>query len=351
LNGRAELAGTFSLESVVFPTSGPIVATSTALIIDNSNLDVKGQNGSLTVQGKLQVSQGIFNVGVDDDDCLILAPLSTFIGDGTGEVNVTAAMGVTSPTNRVSFLLDGGTIRVQTVGNNSTTFAGFDLGFSSLTAATSTAGTIVIQNPNSAVTGPGDFRMPLGTTITGGTLDLTSVSDSRMSGAIPNLALGPHTVKLEGTTTFVLPTTIPSGAELNLNGKTLTVRNDLDITSGAFLNATSTSSTIWFGGTSQQNFNMDGTSIDGHIRAMTIFNSSGASPGVNLNDYINVSGSVSLTNGSLGGPGILVIGNYLAAATTTVTVVNGSLDNQPIFNAGTLNVTYNNSISPRTTGY
>lgn len=356
--GIVRLSGDAPLGSFVFTSTSPSVPTSTAIWLDNPNFVVNPQAGGLTVQGTLRVSGGVLNIGEDQDDCIILAPGSSFITEG-GAVNVSAAIGVASPSHSVKFLQTGGAITVQRFGNSSTTFAGFDLGTSSFTNATSTAGTITIQHANTALTGPGDFRVPLGFNITGGTLhlgNLTTTAESvfRIRGAIPNLVVDEtydHTVQLFQTATFAFSTTIPPGVTLDLNGNGLSLRGDLDITAGATLMGNLTSSSLTFGGSDPQVFNLDGVLADGYLRSLVIFNSSGASPAVSINDDFSVSNSFFLTNGSLGGSGTLTLGHFAASSTMTMTRVNGSMLTQPLFGPDvTYNANYNISVVQTVTG-
>lgn len=356
--GTVRLSGNAPLESFVFTTAGPIVNTSSAVWFDNENLVMNPQAGGLTVQGTLRVSGGVVNIGEDQDDCVILAPGSTFITEG-GAINVSAAIGVASPSHSVKFLQTGGAITVQRFGNSSTTFAGFDLGTSSLTSATTTAGTITIEQANTALTGPGDFRVPFVFNITGGELHLgnattTAESVFRIRGVIPNLIIDEtynHTVQLFQSASFAFSTTIPPGVTLDLNGTGLSLRGDLDITAGATLMGSVTSSSLTFGGSDPQVFNLDGVLADGYLRSLVIFNSSGASPAVSINDDLSISNSLFLTNGSVGGSGTLTLGNSAASSTMTMTRVNGSMLTQPLFGPDvTYNANYNISVAQTVTG-
>ncbi len=355
--GTVHLSGEAPLQSIIF-AGAPGVATGTAMWLDNPNIVVNPQQAGITVVGKLRVSAGVVNVGEDEDDCIILSPGSTFIMEG-GAVNISAAMGVVSPSHAVNFQQSGGEIKVQRFGNSSTTFAGFDLGTSSLTVATSTAGTIVVEQSNTALTGPGDFRVPLGFNITGGALHLgnattTAQTTFRIRGAIPNLVVDPtrnHTVQLFQTSTFVFSTTITPGITLDLNGNSLSLRGDLDIAAGATLTGNATGSALSFGASVPQVFNLDGTLTDGYVRSLVIINSSGATPAVSINDDLAVSNTVFLTNGSLGGSGTLTLGNTTGSSTFTLTRVNGSLLTTPLFEPGvTFNANYNNSLVQTITG-
>lgn len=356
--GTVRLGGEAPLQSILFPTTTPSIATSTALWLDNSQLVVNPQDGGITVVGTFRVTAGVVNVGEDEDDCIILSPGSTFIMEG-GAVNVSAAIGVASSGHAVNFQQSGGEITVQRVGNSSTTFAGFDLGTSSLTVATSTAGVIVVEQSNTALTGPGDFRVPLGFNITGGELHLGNATTTaqtifRIRGAIPHLVVEPtqnHTVQLFQTSTFAFSTTIPPGSTLDLNGNTLTLRGDLEIPSGATLNGSATGSGLTFGGSVPQVFTLDGTLTDGYLRSLVINNSSGGAPAVSINDDLAVSNSVFLTNGTLGGSGTLTFGNTSGSSTFTLTRVNGSMPGTPLFEPGVLfNANYNTSAVQTVTG-
>lgn len=359
VRGTVRLSGEAPLSGIVFSSAPPVIATTTAVWFDNPNLVLEPQNSGLTVQGTLRVSGGVVNIGEDQDDCIILSNGSTFIMEG-GAVNVSAAIGVTSTSHAVKFQLHGGDITVQRFGNSSTTFAGFDLGTSSFTSATSTAGSITVEQANTALTGPGDFRVPLGFNITGGELHLgnattTAATTFRIRGAIPNLVIDQthnHIVQLFQTSTFLFSTVIPPGATLDLNGTGLSVRGNLDIASGATLIGNAAGSSLTFGGSVPQVFNSSGTIVDGLIRSLVILNSSGGSPAVSVNTDLAIANSLFLTNGSLGGSGTVTLGSPGVSSTFTMTRVNGELLTPATFDLDgvVFNGNYNTSLTPMTTG-
>src|SRR5690606_20229162 len=105
-----------------------------------------------------------------------------------------------------------GMITVCTVGYNNTALASFDLGTSTLSAINITGGTVVVQLPNSAASGPRDYRNSAGsgtTGVTGGILQMGNASSGvgrnfTIGSVVPNLVLdnssgGGH------TTTFPAP--------------------------------------------------------------------------------------------------------------------------------------------------
>lgn len=355
--GEAWIKGNFPLETFLFTDSSPIIAVSTAVRLDNPNLIVKGQNGNVTVNGRLHVSNGtIFNVGVGVDNSLVLGPNSES-SFKNATINVAGAFGVASPSHVLKIHFDGATTTVQTAGNYSESRAGFDLGFNSLTNATSTGSTFIIQNANTG-TG-GDYRTPLGFNITGSTVQFgnalsTGASTFRIRGVVPDLVIDQtfnHSLQLFGTTTITSPVSIPSGATMDLNGNGLSLRSNLHITAGSTLMGHATSSSLTFGGSEQQTFNNDGTLTDGFIRSIVINNSSSANPAVVINDNVTITNSLFLTFGTLGGTGTLTLGNSAVSSTITMTRVNGSILNQPLFGPGvTYNANYNISLSPTVTG-
>ncbi|MEX2190961.1 MAG: fibronectin type III domain-containing protein [Bacteroidota bacterium] len=357
--GVAHFGGNFSHEGVVFTTASSTVGTTSAFWLDNPNLTVQPQNGSLSVLGTLHVSGGVLYVGEDQEDCVFFGNGGTFIME-EGFVGVASAFGVASPSNRMKALITGGDLVVQRVGNSSTTFAGFDLGTSSLTNATSTGGSITIEQSNTALTGPGDFRVPFtfsateGAALYLGNATTTAATTFRIRGVIPNLVVDPtrnHTVQLFQTATFAFPTTIRPEVTLDLNGNTLGLRGDLDITAGATLIGNATGSALSFSGSNPQLFKLDGDLVDGFVRSVVVSNSSGATPAVSFNNDFAVSNTLFLTNGSLGGSGVLTLGNPDFSSTFTLTRVIGSILTPPVFGPDvTFNINYNNSVVETVTG-
>ena len=94
-----------------------------------------------------------------------------------------------------------------------------------------------------------------------------------------------------------------------------------------------------FVGTSQQSVSGSGIYTNNRIRGLTINNTSGASPAVNLNQSFAVATNLSLTSGSLGGSGTLTLGNSGGSATLTITRSGGTLANSPALDLA--GVTYN----------
>ncbi|HLA95755.1 MAG TPA: fibronectin type III domain-containing protein, partial [Pyrinomonadaceae bacterium] len=242
-NGLLYFSGSNSFSGPVFQTAAYTIPSSFSFGVNNPNFTVTGQDGSPTLAGRLVVSQGVFNIGTSNGNSMgFNTGASVVVGNGT--VNATGRFGVNVSTNVIGYTQTGGTVNVQTIGNASTTLAGFDLGTSAASTVSITGGDIVVQLASTAATTPRDYRNQAGTGtlgVTGGNLRLGNASSGaakifNILGVIANLFVtntsAGHTALYGTPVTYNNVTrniTIDSGATLNpgnfvflFNGTTLT---------------------------------------------------------------------------------------------------------------------------------
>ncbi|MBI2428244.1 MAG: hypothetical protein HYV29_05510 [Ignavibacteriales bacterium] len=223
LNGELELSGTDPFSGPVFTSPNPTIGLGDGLIIDNPNLIITGQNGSLTIgnKGSLIVRNGTLNVGTTLNNSLTYASNTAVTIEG-GKVNVFGAFCPNSSSNTLNFTQTAGEIVV--FGNhNSTAVASLDFANSSFTHHTFTGGKQIIVNPSTAASGPRDYRGPspfatLVVTPDGllqfGDATVVNPTTYNVQGVLPRFDFNPvadRTLRLQGTTTFQLDATIPIG--------------------------------------------------------------------------------------------------------------------------------------------
>lgn len=359
LNGELEISGSDPFSTPFFITPNPTIGPGDGLIIDNPNLIITGQDGSLTIgnKGALTVKQGTLNVGTSLNNSITYASGAAVTIEG-GKINVFGAFCPTSSSNALNFAQTAGEFIV--FGNhNSTSVASLDFANSSFTHYTFTGGKQIIVNPSTAASGPRDYRGPspfANIIVTpDGILqfgDATVVNPTiyNVQGVLPHFEFDPaadRTLQLQGTTTTVLPTTVPSGGGILLNGRTLNVRDNFIIGAGATVNGDASGSVLGFTGGGIQSFTNNGTLTNNRLRGLTINNTSGASPGVQINSNVEVTNQLTLSSGILGGSGTLTIGNSTVSNNMTVIRSGGGILNPPTDNLSgvTYNVTYSSNSS------
>ncbi|MGH2689475.1 MAG: hypothetical protein ACRDKW_11785, partial [Actinomycetota bacterium] len=348
--GTLKLSGTATYASNVFLTPGYTILSSGGFWLDNPNFTVNGQAGSATLTGRLRVSDGTFNVGTAADHSFEYNSLSFVTIEG-GAVNVAGRFGVKSPNFTMTYTQTGGTVRVATAGNTSTTLASFDMGRSAGSGFTMTGGTIVVRHPSTAGSGPRDYRAGVGTHVmTGGTLRfgdslsapsasyIMTAQSSTVASVFPDLVIdntsGAHSLEITTGPALGLSAAITAGTELTLGGFEVTLRGDL--VNDGVLDGTAAGSRLRFGGTGGQSWSGTGM-VAAPLAGLVIENPGGVTLGADPFTALEVV----LARGTLMNSHLITLGN--GGSTSGVTRIGraglpfegGHYDAAPAFNAGT----------------
>jgi hypothetical protein len=315
-----------------------------------------------TVSGLLRVTTGALNV----NGALNLASGANVLVE-SGAINVAKSFGVSSPGNAITYNQSGGTVTVSTGTNTSTTIASFDMGTAAGSSVTMSGGTIVIEQPNSAASGPRDYRNQAGGSNpplpSGGTLQLgDNVTPANpafnIAGLVPDLTLFGH-----ATATLLPPAvftnaarnvTIPNGATLNTGDSFLFAYGPSFVNNGT-LNATTANAVLFFGSTTTpQGYSGSGI-VTAPLTYLAIESDQGltiapASPNIVVQNLILYSGNVTNSNK-------ITLGNG-GAASSTVQIGDSSPTAAGVFDvpltfnlgAGGEVVNYLRTTTARTTG-
>ena len=358
-NGIVKFSGTNTLSDIVFQTAAYSIPATGGVWLNNPNFSVAGQNGSPTLLGLLRISNGTLNIGTSTGNSIGFGTGSTIIVEG-GAVNAAGRFGVSAATSIINYNQSGGTITVQTVGNTSTTLAGFDLGTATGSSATITGGTIVVQLANTGGSGPRDYRHQAGSAtttggiaaVTGGTLQLGNAASGAaktftMRGVVPNLVIdntsaghtGQWDITLVNWNNISRNITINPTTTLNL-GNVIFLFSGTTFTNNGTLTHNGASSRTYFfgaGALAPQTYTGSGT-----VTPATSWDFDNAL-GVTLDASVSniITNRVILFAGNINNSSKLTIGNGgTTAATiqignTTTPTLAGVFDSTPTFNAGT----------------
>ncbi len=372
-SGTFKISGTFTADMRTFTAAAFSIPASAGFWLNNPNYTVTGQNGSSTLTGELTISDGTFNIGTASGNSMGFAAGSKIKVEG-GAVNAAGRFGVSAAATAINYTQTGGTVTVHTVGNTSTTLAGFDMGTSTGSFVTITGGNIVVQNANTAASGPRDYRHQSGsasttagtTSVTGGTLQLGNSSTSAaqsftIQGVIPNLVLtnngGGHTATFGGAVTWNNITrdiTIATGSTMNFGNAVFLMNGHTLTNNGTITHNGASSRFIWFLADEPQTYAGSGTVT----APMTSFEAQNGGvvldPGITnivVRRVILFVGGITNANKLTIGNGDATVNNVQFGNTTTPTLA-GSFDVAPVFNlgAGGQNISYLRTGASRTTG-
>jgi len=343
----ATRARALNINGTAAQTITPLTTGTTISFLNINNTTLAGvtlTNGaasSLTVNSQFNVAAGAtFNIGTNAT--IALATTSTGVLPATSIINHNGngfTINCTTPYNILGTL--NRNIASTTV---------------SSTAATLTFGANSIYNHNANGTTP-----PTATwnaTSNCNIIGLVNNNLSLFAGTFGNITWNNPSQTSSGNISGALIAqgnlTVTAGT-LNLNGQTLTVGRD--VTNNATINSTTAASTLALNGTLAQIISGAGvwtTGTVGRLMNLTINNTSGANPAVNLNTNLALQSGITLTNGILGGTGNLTLG-IGAAGTFASTRTNGSIATVALttaYNLGlmTVNVVYNSASALITTG-
>ncbi|RYE01882.1 MAG: hypothetical protein EOP50_01245 [Sphingobacteriales bacterium] len=341
-NGTFEAGGTQAYKLPIFATTGYTIAATAGFTVNNANAVITGLGGSPTLNGKLTMTAGTYNIGTSAGNAMGAAATANFQMTG-GTVNFAGRF---NTGNAITFNMSGGVINVTTVGNASSSAAGF--GITSATAnVTISGGTINLVQASTGGTQYDYYVGATNPTITGGTLNVgTAATVTKFTfvimGAMPNVVIdnttNNKTAQLNSTSPAVAYGTvlINPGTTLNLNGTSMTERAST-LTNNGTITGTASGSRLSFLSTAAQTFAGSGavtSPLDGLIVR------SGGGLTISHTNGFNAL-RVELQNGTITNSNKITLGTGAAAGVTVQTGYSGNtglggfFDVAPIFNLGT----------------
>jgi hypothetical protein len=255
--------------------------------------------------------------------------------------------------------MSGGTMKVCTQGNSSTTTVSFSINAKNFTMS---GGNIIISKPSTSTKAYSAYYTQNGN-ITGGTLTCspTSTGIFKVEGNIPSLAIdgANDIVTLMNDTKVYGDISVSSGATLDINGVTLYSKGNIvnDGTIQAPFSVTDTSKLYLFGTTQIYS----GSGVCGTAAspiANLILNNSSTFDLSTASNHLNIN-KLYFYSGNLTGSNNLEIGNTLGTysliqyGSNGPATAGGNMDAAPIFNIGSggLAVLYCNETNVRTIGF
>jgi hypothetical protein len=396
--GTLRVAGTTLDTNAIFNAVAYTIPATGGFVLDNPSFVVSGQLGNATLNGRLNIKQGTFNVGRPTAlNSFTLAANSITLIEG-GLVVTSGRFGVSAAATTINFTITGGEVRTYTfaTGTVTETVAGFDLGTSLTSTLNLVGGTINPQRPSNHATATSrlDFRAPHATTTIipaninyGGTQLVFGNANSPtvvapaanyffFAGFLPRATIvpttGPAFALARSASTLLGNFTIASGSTLWLNGQTVTLAADSIINNGK-LRGGGTTTAAAPAGTLQIGYNLtpapaglnkviSGTGAVDTIPAFEIFHPAGLKLDASVPNFIlmaarfrrgGIVGTVKFTLGNATNPVTIEYGQNSTFGNYNFTA--GTFDDVPAFNIGTcpactLSVNYNPELTARTTG-
>jgi hypothetical protein len=357
--------GTFKLSSAsaLTPYFGTqtLYTTNSRLWLNNAGASVSSVNvglvagtGNMTLSGTIEIAAGTFSYGSGSDiitinKVLILeGPNATFntygnltigtnstLTQSAGKINIypqagnslisTDALIFNSSSSLTNWTITGGQITIVDPPASTSTHTAFITNISS--------GTINVSGMTLRF-GDGTSDKAGGTNgfLVAGTLPVGNVIVNNSSSSVSTSRI----VKLNNAFTAV-NLTVNSGAanQFLLNGFVFILSGNVT-NSGTFNGNDAAASGINFNGSAGQVVSGTGSFTGSTIRNITVNNTSGLTPAVDLHVNLTVSAALTLTNGVLGSSNVslLTIGNSASSATFTLTRSGGSLQSLPAFSFG-----------------
>lgn len=294
-DGILKMSGSYAFSNTFFNSSTPTINSDEGIWLNNSNVTITAQNGSLTLSGIIKITSGTFNIGTSSDRSLVYnsGAIVTVLG---GNLNIAGALKGNTVSSTLSYTQTSGTVTVNTV-NNTSSFGSFDIRATG-SSFTMSGGSIILQNAVIALIE--DYINNASTSVvTGGTIQFGNSSTPSSSvywmssaGSFYNLyinATNSPTVRLKSNITVLNDLTFGSTLDAGTYGFNITLGHDWT-NNGSF---TQGSATVTFNGTTSQQI---GGSTATTFNNLTVNKSSG---GVTLNKATTIQGAGTFTAGIL----------------------------------------------------
>lgn len=320
-NGTFEITGSEAFSGPLWNAAAYTIPATGALKLNNANATITGLSGDVTLNGKLHIVAGTYNIGTATDQDLTGIISSSVLQVEGGSLNVAGRIELGQYS---SYIQSAGTVTLPTQGVTDNGVAMFNITQTG-SSFTMSGGTIILRNPVQAATHLEYHVSPTTFSVTGGTLQVgnaatTASSSFYIAGKTYNLTLfNVSGLKTYLTNSFFVTKDLALATDLYLNGQSLEL-NGLVTGSGNFV------------GTTTSNLTANGSGALGTIRFLTSnellnnFTVNRTSSGtVTLGSKLTVSGALTLTNGKLivGSNTLGLNGSFSGSAANSLSL-NGS---------------------------
>lgn len=312
------------------------------------NMPTGMANRNMVVTGDFNMTGGVLNVYGNINIVGSTAPLFTTFSILAGNINIYQqgtlanlgsinAFNQSSTTDNTNMYLLGGTITIVDPNVNSTTDVLISVSRTRMLTGTTW------------VFGDGVSALPGNATTLGFTLN---VSSNTLGNVVVNNPAGTNrTVRMGSSGTIVNDLNIIAGTFSN---NALSMALIGNVVNNGLMNFDNTAA-LFLIGNRQQTFSGSGAFVSNRIGAMTISNAADTLPAIALNMDVNITNTLNLQLGSLGGTGILTLGNSAKSTTFSCNRTTGSMVLTPTFNFTGVTTTYAYDIAvpnanPTTTG-
>ncbi len=293
--GILKMSGSFNFSNTFFNSASPVIHSDEGLWLNNANATITGQNGDTQLDGLLRLSDGTYIAGNTSERGLLYNSGANFMMEG-GALNIAGAFAGATSSSTINFNQSGGTITVNTIGNNNSV-GSFDIRAAGSVFAMS-GGTIVLQKAATAYTDYINFASS--SSVTGGKIQAgnaaTPFGTVFWANSIP--VVYDLEVKATNAPVFQLRSSITVLNDVIISGVLDAATQNVHISvgrnwinNGIFLPGTSTN--ITFNGTLGQSIGGITSTVFNHL---TVNNTGG---NVTLNTTATISGSASFTAGIL----------------------------------------------------
>ena len=168
--GILKLSGSYSFSELFFPISTYTIPAGTGIWLNNPNVSVPPQNGAITLNGLIRITNGTYTIGNSANADLTYGDGAELIIEG-GTLDIYGFFHGVTTTNNISFTMSGGvmTIGIKPASANNT-YSVFDMRNTGSTFNMS-GGSIVLENANNGASNAYGYRNASSTySVTGGTL-------------------------------------------------------------------------------------------------------------------------------------------------------------------------------------
>ena len=353
--GVLQIAGSFTQTCVLYNAVTGTIPLLGGIWLNNPNFTVTAQNGDMTNNGLLRVSQGTYNISTLAAAVLNFGAGSQLWVEG-GVLNHAARILTGSV---ITFTQSGGVINVATVGNSTSESASFGL-TSAATTINWTGGRVVLNQRSTGATIV-DYNVAPTVGTFNGTLQIGSTStatnfDFRINGNTPNIIIDSITnnksALLRLQTSVRGKIYVPVGCRLNLNGQNLLLFGDSVINNGFIDGRLALSNFVFFRTTSGHYYGGSGIdTVQTYANQNTVGGVTFDKPVVSYR--ANFSSTTQFLNSAN-----ITLGNGLAQAVIVQVGVAGFVGTAGIFDVaptlnlgtGTYSVSYAQEGAMRTTG-
>jgi hypothetical protein len=293
-DGILKMSGSYTLSNTFFTSASTTINSDEGIWLNNSNVTVTAQGGSLTLAGLFRVTAGTFNIGNAADNSLVYTSGAVITIEG-GSVNIAGALRCSASSSTVNYTQSSGTVTVNTVNNTSSSYGSFDI-HATGASFTMSGGSIILQKAVTALIA--DFLNNSGTSsVTGGTIQFGNASTPASSvywmsstSSLYNLNISSTNspvVRLRSDITVLNDVTISSSLDAGTYGYNMFVGHDW-VNNSSF---TQGSATVTFNGTTSQQI---GGSTATTFYNFTVNKSAG---GVTLSKPTTIQGAGTFTAG------------------------------------------------------